>query len=344
MINLASGLQFLTAYRERSVVIVPHPDVDGLAGAALIWCGLHGPRRICCPEKGGSIYSEDFRCQLLQAAPAAIIVIDQGAREGALAPDIPTMTVDHHTPAGIPEGVYVTSYPALPGASAAHLCYRLTGEVEDELWLAALGEISDHGIHAPCPLVEVAKARYSQYALLETVSLISAARSSSQHDWQTAFDVLLSAADPRQIAGHELPAVANLIADRDEVSRDLQRARRAHPFLADPWAVIPFSSPCRIHDTVACGSVYRLHAHYVVAANFGYQPGDVSFSIRAERPADLLAQLRAITPPSMPCAWTLGHHGATGGAISRQDFLLLLNHMGFTPPQTLEIVHAGMRN
>jgi single-stranded-DNA-specific exonuclease len=344
MINLAPGRDFLTKYRERSVVIVPHPHVDGLAGAAMIWRGLQGPRQIICPEKGGSVYSEDFRSQLLQTAPDALIVIDQGAREGALAPRIPTMTVDHHTPSGIPEGVYITSYPALPGASAAHLCFQLNGEVEDELWLAALGEINDHGLHAPCSLVEVAKARYSQSALLETVSLISAASSSSRYDWQTAFDVLLNSADPRVIAGHELPAVEQLVADRDEISRDLQRARRAHPFLSDPWAVIPFSSPCLIHGAVASGAVHRLHAHFVLAANFAYQPGWVFFSIRSERPADLLAELQAITPPSMPHEWTIGHHGATGGALSRPDFRLLLNHMGFTPPQALEIVHAGMRN
>lgn len=343
MINLTAGIEFLQQYRESAVVIAPHADVDGLAGAALIWRHLRGTRRLLCPEKGVSLFSEEFRAALRQAAPDAIIIIDQGSREGALAPGIPTLTIDHRVSSSIPDGVYVNS-SSLPGESASLLCYRLTGEIEEQRWLAAFGEIADHGMLATSSLVENVTTRYSRAALLEAISLISAARRGSRYNWQSAFDLLLAASDPMSIANHELPAVAQLVADREEISRATHRARRARPFLADPWAVIPFSSPCLIHGSVATASMHRLHEHYVVAANFGYRPGFVHVSIRTEQPADVLAEIIEITPANVSIAWSHGQHGAPVGSTSRKDFLVILNHMGFSPQQTMEIDRSGMRN
>ncbi len=196
----------------------------------------------------------------------------------------------------------------------------------------------------PIPLLDGIKTSYPQAALLEVISLIGAARRGSRFDWQTAFDVLSEATSPIPIASHDLPAVAMLTSDREEIARAIHRAHHARPFLTDQWAVIPFSSACLIHDSVANASLHRLHEHYVVAANFGYRAGFVHLNIRTELPSDLLAEIADISPAYITAEWSPTCNGAISGALSRKDFLQLLNHMGFPLQQTMEIDRAGMRN
>ena len=341
MIALDAGLQFLQQFSEQRVALVPFPDVDGLGGAVILDRLLLGERQVFVPDKGDSIYTDAFREELRAFQPDAMIVIDQGSRAEALLPDVPTLTIDHHPPHGIPMGVYITAYPNHPNVSSAHLCYLLAGEPDAQLWLAAIGEIGDFGARASSAIVSEASHRYIQLSLLEIVALVNAARRSSRFDWMNAYRVLLAANDPLQVARHEIPGTEQLVADREEVSRELQRTRKAHPFFADPWAVIPFSSPCLIRSIIARNWVKRLHAHYVVAANFGYRPGYVYFSLLSTLPVDLVSTLRAIAPQGLPDDWGHGYPSMTDGAVTRQEFLVLLTHMGFTPEQVIEIDRAA---
>ncbi|HEX2952131.1 MAG TPA: hypothetical protein VHV83_21565 [Armatimonadota bacterium] len=313
----------------------------GLGGAVILEHLLHGEHQLFVPAKGDSIYTDIFREELQAYKPDAVIVIDQGSRAEDLLPDVPTLTIDHHTPHGIPKGVYITAFHRTPNISSSHLCYQLAGEPEALLWLAAIGEIGDFGTGASSHVVTEASQRYTQLSLLEIVALINAARRSSRFDWKTAHQVLSTANEPGQIDHHEIPGAELLVADRKEVNRELQRARKAHPFFADPWAVIPFSSPCLIRSIIARAWEKRLHAHYVVAANFGYRPGEVFFSIVAVLPVDLVTLLREAAPQGLPEDWGHGYPSVTDGAVSRHDFLLLLTHLGFTPEQVIEIDRAA---
>lgn len=343
MIGIDDGRQFLTSYAGKRIGIVPHPDADGLSGAAILWRSLQGDIAILCPEKGISIHDNEFQRFLRDQQLDALIVVDQGSRPGEILPGVPTMVIDHHVPAGEPAAVFVSSHRHHPSESASHLCYLLTGEPQDQLWLAALGAIGDYGSRAPFELVREAQQEYTQTDLLESVALINSARRSSRYNWKTAFEVLLQASNPRQIATLETPGSALLRTDRDEVNREAQRARKVRPFFADPWAVIPFSSACLVHGLVATSWLNRLQNHYVVAANFGYRPGYVHFSIRSAMDVNLIAELRAIVPEGTPGEWGYGHQGATGGAVTRSNFLLILNHMGFPVDQTVEIDDAASR-
>ncbi len=290
MIDFEPARQFWRDNCTRRVVLAPYPDADGLAGAAILWRALAGEKEIVCPAKGETIEEVGFTDRLVQARPEALLVLDQGSRSGALLPGIPTLTVDHHIPNGVPDGVYLSSYhPGELSPSASALCYRLLGEPEDALWLAVVGLAGDYGINAHFPELQQAASRYSWLDLQDTVALVNAARRSSRFDWQTAFAALVSATDPRQIAHNELPQVEQLKHDMEEVRHELQKVRKAHPYFADPWAVVPFASPCMIHGKVASSWIHRLQAHLVVAANFGYRPGYVHFSVRSAQQINLSA-------------------------------------------------------
>lgn len=341
MIGFDEGQRFLTTYRDRRVVLAPHPDADGLSGAALLHRWLRGPVEVLCPQKGVSVHSEAFQAQLRAAQPEALVVIDQGSRAGAVLPGVPTLVIDHHVPSGIPDGIFTSSSRRLPSECAAHLCYLLIDEPEPQLWLPALGILGDYGATAPFELLQQAKAVYTSTALQETMALVNAARRSSRYDWQNAYRLLRTADDPRLIARGEYPEVAQLRADREEVNRELRRVRHARPYLADPWAVIPFSSPCLVHALLASSWVGRLRFHYVVAANYGYRPGHVHFAVRTASEADLITALRELAPEGLAGEFAHGHRAATGGSVPTSEFTLLLTRMGFTPEQVRTIEHSG---
>lgn len=342
MIDFEPARQFWRDHCARRVVLVPYPDADGLAGAAILWRALCGDKEVICPAKGETIEEEGFSDRLAVAHPEALIVLDQGSRSGALLPGVPTLTIDHHLPHGIPDGVYLSSYHhSQPSPCASVLSYHLLEEPEEMLWLAAVGLAGDYGINAPFPELQQAVERYSWLDLQDTVALVNTARRSSQFDWPTAFAVLVNAENPRQIVHGELPQVEQMKRDMEEVKRELQKAHKAHPYFADPWAVIPFSSPCMIHGKVASNWLHRLQAHYVVAANYGYRAGYVHFSVRSANEVNLSAALRDVIPQEQSAGWVRGRYGATGGAMTHSEFSLLLTHMGFTPQQVVEIRHAA---
>ncbi len=217
----------------------------------------------------------------------------------------------------------------------------MLGSPEEVLWLAVVGLVGDYGVNAPFPELQHAALRYSWLDLQDTVALVNAARRSSHFDWPTAFAALVSAEDPRQIAHHDLPQVEQLKRDLEEVKQEIHKARKVRPVFADPWAVVPFSSPCLIHGLLASSWVHRLNEHYIVAANFAYRAGYVHFSVRSQATVDLIAAVHEILPQELPGGWVRGRYGATGGAVTYSEFSLLLTRMGFTPQQVLEIRHAG---
>lgn len=342
MFALDAGQQFLREYSKKRLCILPRPDVDGLAGAVILRHLLGEGTEILLPDKGTSLQSESFQTTLQSRRPQALILIGQNTCGTARLKGLPTLVIDHHMPHDIPHGILVTSQSGRPPASSAHLCYLLAGSPPDNLWLGAVGDISENPLTSS-PFIEEAGSRYTKTALLETIALIDAGLRSSRFDWFLAIHLLAQAGDPRQIVDHEIAGVLQLVDDHAEVMRELSRSRKYRPFFADPWAVIPFSSPCRIQGTVASNWRNRLHDHYVLVANFGYRPGEVHFSACTVLAADLPALFRNEIPGGLPLEWSDSRNGLIKGSLIRKNFLLFLTHLGFTPEQVIEIDRRASR-
>lgn len=343
MIDLTAGRQFIEEHRESRVVIIPHTDADGLAGTALLQRVLAGTVDVLAPGKGDGIHTLGFQAMLAEAKPSALVVVDEIARAAGYLPGVPTLIIDHHHPEALPPHVVMVNSYAQPVAeTSAHLCYHLVGQPPELIWLAAIGTLGDYGRLAPATLVREAAARFGISTLMEVIALINAARRSSRYDWPMALALLREYDDPRRLLESDRADVRQLRADRQEVNDEFRRVRRAQPVFVDPWAVIAFSSPCLVHPALATTWVRRLSAHTVVAANYGYRPNYVHFSMRTTQQDDLAAEIAQVMPDNVPEAWFHGHHHAVGGALPRADFAILLNRLGFTPEQLLALERSAL--
>jgi len=106
----------------------------------------------------------------------------------------------------------------------------------------------------------------------------------------------------------------------------MKRAVRVAPRILGRWAIIEFTDPCRIHSSVASVWTRRLHDRIVLAANRGYIPGRVHFSVRSHEPLDLRAELRALMPDASS-DFASGHDRATGGIVGVDVFDELLSRI-----------------
>jgi single-stranded-DNA-specific exonuclease len=87
-----------------------------------------------------------------------------------------------------------------------------------------------------------------------------------------------------------------------------------------------------MHGPVASSWVGRLPKFIVVAANIGYTPGNVHFSVRTRRPNEnLLDRLRAFREVTGAPELGQGHKEATGGVLPIASFQKLLAALGFDP-------------
>ena len=91
-----------------------------------------------------------------------------------------------------------------------------------------------------------------------------------------------------------------------------------------------FSSSARVHPLLAIRWARRLPKYLVIAANAGYLPGRVNFSMRSARDTNLLQVLSRFTLP-FGAEVAHGHPQATGGSLSPEDFSNLLRGIGFAP-------------
>lgn len=336
---LEAGRAFL---RERCrtgrVVAAFHGDVDGLAAAVIAIRALErlGNRDVLpLPTgKGESIHSPPMAARLAAARPEALLVLDTGSRAGRILPGVPTLIVDHHVPAGVPEdAVFVSAASHPPVAPAALLTYVLAGgvvESSDLDWLAALGTVADLGFANPFAEIAAVVRRFGRHRVREAVSLLNAAKRAPAHDVACAFAALVAARSPADIAaGHGEP-IERLRRYREEVRREANRCARARPAFAGQAALLRFSSPAQVHPLVAARWARRLPRHVVIAANEGYLPGRVNFSLRTALAVDLIAFLHRLRPSGLTGDYAYGHPQATGGSLTVAEFERLLAALGFS--------------
>lgn len=334
---MAAGRRFLLESTRRGrVVVAYHGDVDGLSAALLAVrilqrLGAHDVVAVTA-GKGEQVHAPSMRERICSFEPEALVVVDMGSRSDPILPGTPTLVLDHHTPRGFPPAAVVVSAhghpPIAPSSLLTYLLGQGVAELKDLGWLALLGTVADLGIGTPIPEVRALLRGHSRRDVTEAVSLLNAAKRSASHDVATAFRVLERAGGPADIARGRVEGVERLRAYREELRAEVTRCSRTAPRFAGRVALLLFSSAAQVHPLVAVRWSRRLRGHLVIAANEGYLPGRVNFSVRSAEKVDLIAFLRGIEVDGEG-EYAYGHAEATGGSLSREAFFRMLRAMGF---------------
>ena len=329
------------ADRDKSdrLVVFCHFDADGLAAGALFGRGLErvGFEDVHVVSAGRSenaFYSESVKERLGVLDPVALVVTDLGVNAAGVLDGVPTCYVDHHRPEGTPGGAVISGYDWDPIPCSAWLAFDLLDaetDVDDLLWIAAVGTLSDLGDKAPWPRLAEAKKRYTAKWLKEAVVLTNAARRASTFDAETPLRLLLAGDGPKALSEGE--GSDKLAAYRKEVNAEMQEARKAAPVFSEtePFALIRLHSACQVHPLIAQQWRGRLKKYAVIAANTGYRDGVVAFSTRTARRDLVLPEIFQSIDVGDEYAddFGHGHDAASGGHLPPLVFNRLLDALGF---------------
>jgi single-stranded-DNA-specific exonuclease len=336
---LEQGRSFMrSAATAKNVVVACDKDVDGLTSGLIVFRALEqgGAKKIQIipARKGEHAHSESMRMRLAECQPDALIVTDMGARGGDILPGVPTLIIDHHQPKGYPPGATIVSAAqATPVPCSSVLAYILVEPLCDaaELkWLAMLGAIADLAEDVPYPDIAAIKKQSGSKNVSETIALLNAARRSSRDEVLTALSVLKNAHSCAEIAKGDSAEIESLRECRREVSSELKKFFRLAPKFSKTQkvAMLRFSSPTQIHPLIATRWAGTLGKYAVLAANDGYIPGRVIFSLRTSSDINLIELLMAAAP-ELKDEFGYGHRQATAGNLSAAAFEQLLQGLGF---------------
>ncbi|MCC2980659.1 DHH family phosphoesterase [Sphingomonas sp. IC4-52] len=325
-----------------TIAILSHFDADGLAAAAVLARALERAGRrhaIHLTGKGETPWDPDVASRLSAGDPAGLILLDLGTRATPVLPGCPTVVIDHHVPTGEPAGAITISGNGLsPEPTSALLAYWAAGalgDVDDLLWLAAIGLIGDMEEGRDFPELAEAQARWGKTALRDAVSLINAPRRTAAADAGPALRLLLSADGPKAITkGVDADSEA-LRAAKAEVRAAMEAGKRQPPVVVGDVALITLDTPCQIHPLVAQQWRGRLKDKIVIAANHGYRPGWVHFAARSASGRNLIDFLAEHRPPDADGRYGNGHAQATGGALTLADWNSFVRGLGIPQAQVL---------
>ena len=110
-----------SASAQKSTLIVPDKDADGLSAGVIIHrtltkLGLDEKHLdVHLVQKGSNIHDETERQLMLEKKPRFVIVLDQGSRGGQPVindPETQSLLIDHHLSDDFPEGAVVSLYLA----------------------------------------------------------------------------------------------------------------------------------------------------------------------------------------------------------------------------------------
>lgn len=344
----ATGAFFAAVPRAGRLVVFCHFDADGLAAGAVAGRALarlgFADVQVIASGRGESAFGDEARARLAARAPDALVVTDLGVKAAGVLPGVPTLYVDHHQPDGMPNdgSTVVSGYAWDPVPNSAWMMWELLAPLgtaagaplDDLLWVAAVGTISDLGEKAPWERLPAVRKQYTAKWLKEAVALVNAARRATEFDVATPLGLLMTADGPRAVSEDDALGAGRLRAYRAEVAAALAEARKRAPLFAgggSPWAMVPVSSGCQIHPLIAQQWRGRLPRHAVMGANAAYLPGVVAFSCRTAREdLNLPALLRgAIDLGALNADFGNGHDQASGGHLPPESFDRLLAALGF---------------
>ncbi len=319
------------------VLILGHHDADGLSSTAILSRALERSGRrteIRLLGRGENVWSPEMALELRARDMGGLIAADLGTRAEPPLPGMATVIVDHHVPSGIPQGVLLVSGHGLQPTPTTSLlawwCAGAVAEVEDLLWLAALGIIGDMGEASGFLELAAARERWGIAALRNAVSLLNAPRRASAGDAGPALALLLKADGPKAVLSGEYPETALLQAAKVEVQKALAEGRRVAPRIRGEVALIPLHTPCQIHPLIAQQWKGRLKDKIVIAANTGYRPGWVHFAARSGQGTDLIDFLHRHRPEGADSVnYGNGHAQASGGALPPPAWNRFVAELGF---------------
>lgn len=296
-------------------LVCPHTDADGLAaGAILLRARGEGAEAAVLLEPGQTPFGPEP-----DLPPGSVALLDQGVRDLRR----PGVIVDHHVPEVTPrDGVVVVSDVSAPTAALMRRIFP-----DAPAWLAATGAYGDLGREG-FALPECAGAG-PRGAITRLVPLVNAPRRLRGGPVRTALALLVDSEGPREALAD--PRVEELEAARAEARAAFERAVRTAPAVGEHVAVIRFDEPYQVHPLVAQTWARRLAPRPVLAANDGWIPGRVNFSIRGGS-GDLRALLRTALPAPGEGEVGNGHSRATGGSLPPDEFQRLLRGLRDTPP------------
>ena len=202
-------------------------------------------------------------------------------------------------------------------------------DLSDLDWIAAIGTISDLGEKAPFEMLAIAKSNYTAKYLKEATALINASRRASHYDPEVAARALLTHTSPKELVNSTTNEVAQLRRAREEVKVALEQAKKAAPVFAENVALVRINSPCQIHPLIAQIWRTRLPKYIVIAANEGYIPDKVNFSVRTNSGVNVLDFLRGIDISEGEGSYGHGHDSASGGSLPVEQWHELLTKLGF---------------
>lgn len=326
----------LNRFGPERVLIVAHNDADGLSAAAILSRGMDRAGRgstIRLVGRGEHPWSEEMRAELAGVTVGGLLVVDLGVRTAILREATPTVIIDHHVLRGKPSDATVISgfglEPVPTSSLLAFWCASAIAEVDDLLWLAALGMIADMANIDGFAEMRRAKVIYGITALRAAASLINQPRRSPSGDAQPALTLLLKCGGPAEVVSGEHPETSLLIAARDQVKAEADRARRVAPKVVGSVALIRFASSCQVHSLIAQAWVGRLKNQIVIAANVGFRPGWVHFAARSAADVDLVSFLRERAPIDADENYGGGHRRASGGALRVPQWNAFVRGLGF---------------
>jgi single-stranded-DNA-specific exonuclease len=314
----ASGYEMTDVARVRDAVlgadhVVPHTDADGLAaGAIALRARGEGADAAVLLGRGQTPFGPE---PPLPSGAAA--VLDWGIRP--LAPS--GAIVDHHAPEAPPrpDQALLSGYGEVPETTTAALMRRLFPEAP--AWLAAVGAVGDLG-DSGFDLPECAGV--ARGAVRSLVPLLNAPRRGPDGPVRAALELLVESDDPRAALAD--PRIADLARAKEAWRAAYRGAIRTAPKVGERAALLRFSSAFQVHPLVATAWSRRLAPRVVVAANDGYLPGRVNFSVRGGD-GDLRLLLREALPEAEG-EFAHGHDRATGGSLAPDDFDELVRRLG----------------
>ena len=323
--------------KKQQVVILHDSDADGVSAGVVLQqaLSLSGYSKITrvVPDRERNAWTSANRERVKATAPDNLFVLDLGSQSEPVIPSVPTCFIDHHRPEGVPGGdtlISAYSWNPIPNTSLIvwELCKDLT-DVTDLDWIAAIGTISDLGEKAPFEMLAIAKTKYTAKYLKEATALINAARRASNYSPEVAARALLTHTSPKDLVNSNTEEVAQLRAAREEVKVALEEARKAAPVFAGNVALVRINSACQIHPLIAQSWRSRLPKYIVIAANEGYIPGRVNFSVRTNSGVNVLDFLRGVDLSEGEGNYGHGHDSASGGSLPVERWNELLIKLGF---------------
>ncbi|ORY34226.1 DHH phosphoesterase [Naematelia encephala] len=291
---------------QRSVLIVPDKDADGLSAGTLMYKTLRhlglSPDSIKVHHlsKGANVHSDEERQRMEAFHTERSIVLDQGSRPG---PPLLTskggekrvLIIDHHMSTEFPrDAVILTACQTLPIATAALLTYVLLRRLWPDLdrvegWRAIVGVVGDLGTTVakwgrppwPAELQEVVK-QVGAKNVSDAVASINAPRRTADYNVPKAWDIYLHASHPSEVSRNAFFKLCRL-----EVKAETERWARTPPsFSLDARvAVITIHTGYQVHPVIAtrwAGTLGRKSKKLLMCANTGFNPDPdkVSFSCR----------------------------------------------------------------